>query len=38
MKIIEKAGKIFCEKCQNNLLIPVGGKYKIIGEKVIFSP
>ncbi|EGR34411.1 hypothetical protein IMG5_012580, partial [Ichthyophthirius multifiliis] len=33
MKIIEKAGKFFCEQCQINLIVPTGGKYKIVGEK-----
>ncbi|EAS05803.2 DNA topoisomerase I (macronuclear) [Tetrahymena thermophila SB210] len=33
MKIIEKAGKIICEKCDVSLFIPSNGKYRLAGEK-----
>jgi len=33
MKIIERAGKIICEKCDISLSIPTNGKFKLAGEK-----
>jgi len=33
MKIVEKAGKVKCEHCNQDYVVPPEGKYKIQGEK-----